>query len=87
MYNMPEKQPATETIKKVWNELPVSMKVQVIKAMKCWKSNCSVAQESGCGRTQISKIIQQKETIMRSLMDGVNTDMKYFIPQNMLAPI
>ena len=50
----------------------------VIRKIDCGKSCCSVAQETGVGKTQIQGIVKNKEAILKRWKDGERSaDKKY----------
>ena len=66
--------------------MTLAEKIQVIDAVNHGKSHRSVALLFGVGRTQINYIILQKDTIQVAYKHGMNCEVKYLAPRNMLYP-
>ena len=57
--------------------LTLEERVAVIRKIDCGKSCCSVAEETGVGKTQIQGLVKDKETILKRWKDGERSDKKY----------
>lgn len=69
--------------KKSRNVLTLADKVAVIEAVTSGQSQRQVAVQFSCGRTQVSNIMAEKETILKAFRDGRNSKAKYIVPRTL----
>lgn len=64
--------------------LTLEDRIKVIERCEAGGSSRQVGDEFGCGRSQIQTIMKQKDEILQKWHEGMNADVKYLVPRNLV---